>query len=52
MLKKLIYFTVSILLIIPVIGILSSYEILAESDYSISCPAFELSYIEDDGSLR
>lgn len=52
MLKRLLYLTFSLLLTIPIFGILSSYEVEAESNYSLSCPAFELSYIEDDGSFR
>lgn len=52
MLKKLLYFTFSLFLTIPIIGILSSYEIKAADVYEVSCPIFELSYIEDDGSFR
>ena len=51
MLKKNLYTLFSLLLLIPLTGIFDSNEVKADDKYSLSCPAFELSYIKDDGTF-
>lgn len=52
MLKKILYTLFSLLLLIPLTGIFDSNEVKADDKYSLSCPAFELSYIKDDGTFE